>query len=148
MLWRAMSDATERATVEEVGGSGGDKAGKPRSGSSDVVGWNGLGVILECALQALFLELQGYLIKGLPSGVTAAGLDRNSIKIRVPVSWRWGRFTASAMSVDASGMVIQKTCVSPDYSVALSSAGFSTGIHEWVLRVDICQRLVVGVCPG
>jgi hypothetical protein len=52
------------------------------------------------------------------------------------------------MWVDKSRLVLQKTSVNPDYSVALSSVGFATGVHCWVIRVDICQRLLIGVCHG
>ena len=69
-------------------------------------------------------------------------------KIEVPVSWGWERYIRSSMTVDKNGLRLQKSSVNPDYSVALASAGFSTGVHCWVLRIETCQRLVLGVCRG
>ena len=100
--------------------------------------------ILEYLLQAMMKELQAILVAGVPSSYHGAGMSR----VEVPVSWKWERFAGASMTVDQSGLAIRKTSVNPDYSVALASAGFSSGIHCWVLRIETCQRLVLGVCRG
>jgi hypothetical protein len=146
MLWSSLmsiADAAEGAEAADVGRS---DSGKPKTNLGCAQDCEGIVGILDCVLSSLFHELRAYLAEGVPAGMGPECLAGSSIKLEVPVSWGWGRFTRSSMRAD--GKTVQKISVNPDYSVALSSVGFATGVHCWVIRVDICQRLHVGVCAG
>jgi hypothetical protein len=62
-------------------------------------------------------------------------------------SWTWNGKKDSDMTVDADGRKVSKTTDNHDYSLALGSVGFTSGQHEWEMRIlnDI-DGVTVGVC--
>jgi hypothetical protein len=150
MLWSSLVGISEAAGGTQAATGGGSESGGPSApvktdagrarDCEEIVG------ILDCVLSSLFQEARGYLTEGVPTAVGTEGMEGSIMKLEMPASWDWGRFTRSSMRAD--GKTVQKISANPDYSVALSSVGFATGVHCWVIRVDVCQRLHVGVCAG
>ena len=148
MLWSSLLSISEAARGTEAATGGCSESGGASAPAKTDAGCardcEEIVEILDCVLSSLFQEARGYLTEGVPVGTE--GMEGSIMKLEVPVSWDWGRFTRSSMRAD--GKTLQKISVNPDYSVALSSVGFATGVHCWVIRVDVCQRLHVGVCAG
>ena len=64
-------------------------------------------------------------------------------------SWTWNGKKDSCMNVTPDGMRVTKSNNEHDYSVALGSVGFTTGRHEWEMRIlDDIDSVTVGVCSG
>jgi hypothetical protein len=69
-------------------------------------------------------------------------------EVKVPQSWLWGRCNASAVSLTNDSLTARKMLSSPDYSVVVGAQGFASGVHCWELHMDICQRMVIGLCKS
>jgi hypothetical protein len=69
-------------------------------------------------------------------------------EVKVPLSWLWGRCNASAVQLTNEFLTARKVLSSPDYSVVVGAQGFASGVHCWELHMDVCQRMVIGVCKN
>ena len=70
-----------------------------------------------------------------PNAITASPQESSSSQSQ-SAKWVWGKHETSSMDVRSNGRVVKKTDSSPDYSMALGSLGFTTGVHVWEMQID------------
>ena len=69
--------------------------------------------------------------------------------VQLADGWSWCGKRDSDMTVSEEGMKVAKTNDNHDYSIALGTAGFTTGQHEWSMRIlDDIDGVTVGVCSA
>ena len=64
------------------------------------------------------------------------------------VTWVWGAFEPSSITMSADKLTVKRSNTSPAYSCVLGSRAFDEGVHIWSVLVENVSQMYVGIARG